>query len=54
MNRTLWLVFVSMLMFATGVAVFITAEDTPDHLLAGVAVLGALAVVVANVNGKDH
>jgi hypothetical protein len=50
--RTLWLIFVAMVMFTAGVVVFVRASSLNDHLLAGVAILGALAVVVANVTGK--
>jgi len=55
-DRTLWLVFMAMLMFATGIVVFVTAKDLGEHLLAGVAIVGALAVVIANVfdNGKGR
>lgn len=56
MSRTLWLVVVAMTMFAAGLVVFIAAKDLGEHVLAGVAMLGALAIVVANVgtNGKTE
>jgi len=50
--RLLWLVGAAMVMFAVGVIVVIRADNLNDHLLGGVAVLGALAVVVANVTGE--
>jgi len=55
-NRIAELVIIAMLMFTVGVLVFVFAKDTSEHLLGGAAILGAIAVVVANVrgNGKDH
>lgn len=54
MSRTLWLVAIAMLMFAGGVVVFVRANDVDEHVLAGAAILGALAIVVTSVNGKDR
>ena len=55
-RRALWLIGVGMLMFTGGVAVIVTAKSTSDNILGAIAVLGALAVVVANFdrsNGRD-
>ena len=54
MSRTAWLVIVAMLMFSAGAAVQTLADDTADRILGAVAILGAIAVVVANVNGKGE
>lgn len=55
MTRTYYLIAMAMLMFTAGVVVQIAAESLSDRVLAGVAIVGALAVVLANVNGKgDH
>lgn len=53
-NRQLWLVFMAMVMFTAGAAVYINGGDLNDHILGGVAILGALAVVVANVTGNGN
>jgi len=50
-DRQLWLVLMAMIMFAAGVAVYINGGNFNDHVLGGVAILGALAVVIANVAG---
>jgi hypothetical protein len=44
----------AMVMFTAGIAVYVNGGNFNDHVLAGVAILGALAVVIANVvgNGK--
>lgn len=52
--RIVWLVLLAMTMFAAGVIVWVRANDTDEHILAGVAILGAIAVVLANVNGTHH
>src|SRR5215471_876089 len=55
MTRMLWLVFVAMVMFTIGVGVFLAANDRVEHVLGAACVLGAIAVIVANVaNGKAH
>lgn len=52
MNRLAELVIIAMVMFTLGVLVFAFANDTSEHLLGGAAILGAIAVVVANVTGN--
>lgn len=53
MTRTLWLVVVAMIMFAAGAFVVAFGTNRQERILGAVAVLGSLAVVVANVgNGK--
>jgi hypothetical protein len=55
LTRTLWLVIVAMIMFAAGVFVVVGGRDMEERVLGGVAILGALAVVVTNVtNGKGE
>jgi len=56
MTRTLWLVLIAMIMFAAGAFVVIEARDSGERVLGGIALLGAIAVVVTNVvgNGDDH
>lgn len=53
MTRTLYLVGLAMIMFAAGVFVQVTADSLNERVLAGVAVLGSLAVVLANVTNGD-
>lgn len=52
--RVLWLVGFAMVMFTAGVFVQFSAQDASDHVLGGVAILGAFAVIVANVDGKQQ
>jgi peptidoglycan/LPS O-acetylase OafA/YrhL len=56
LTRTIFLVLVAMVMFAAGLFVFISANDREERILGGIAVLGSVAVVVANVvgNGKGN
>ena len=51
-DRTIWLVLVAMIMFTAGVSVYVNGGGFNDHVLAGVAILGSLAVVIANVRGN--
>lgn len=53
MSRTVWLVVFAMAMFTAGVIVMLTARTLIDYLLGGTAILGSLAVIVANINGKE-
>jgi hypothetical protein len=50
--RLVYLVVMAMAMFTVGVIVVVTARDLNDHLLGGAAILGAIAVVLANVFGE--
>ena len=43
-----------MAMFAGGVVVVLVAETDAEYVLGSIAILGAIAVVVANVNGKTR
>lgn len=52
--RLAWLVIVAMVMFAAGVIVYVRGGNANEHILGGVAILGAVAIVVANVTGDGQ
>ena len=53
-NRTLLLMGLAMVMFAGGAAVQLTANDAAEHVLGGLAILGAVAIVIAHVSGNGN